>query len=100
MALFFLTLLNYFKMKRLFVLLVIGITFASCSDQDAYSAPMNDSVDNRDVPFRAHKTWFSTVTYNRLVDHTVKIVYADSAYRDGDTISIGNDDYILQERVK
>lgn len=89
-------------MKRLFVLLVMTIIFASCSDQDdvVYSGPMDDSVDNRDVPFRAHKTWFSTVTYDRLVDHTVKIVYADSAYRDGDTISMGNDDYILQERVK
>ena len=88
-------------MKRLFVLLVMTIIFASCSDQDVvYSGTMDDSVDNRDVPFRAHKTWFSTVTYDRLVDHTVKIVYADSAYRDGDTISIGNDDYILQERVK
>jgi hypothetical protein len=88
-------------MKRLFVLLVIGITFASCSDQDvAYSGPMNDSVDDRDVPFRAHKTWLSTVTYDRFVDHNVKIIYADSAYRDGDTISLGNDDYILLERVK
>ena len=88
-------------MKRLFVLLVIGITFASCSDQDVvYSGPTEDSVDNRDVPFRAHKTWFSTVTYNRLVDHNVKIIYADSAYRDGDTITVGNDEYILLERVK
>lgn len=90
-------------MKRLFVLSVMTIIFASCSDYSGNRKPkaaVDRVVDYRDVPFRAHKTWFSTVTYDRLVDHNVKIIYADSAYRDGDTITVGNDEYILLERVK
>ena len=93
-------------MKKLLTLLTLVLLLASCgSSYSGNRTPKSQIITTktavyRDVPFRAHKTWFSTVTYDRLVDPTVKIIYADSAYRDGDTISIGNDDYILQERVK
>ena len=85
---------------------MLVIVLASCSNYSGNRVPKSSGKDEvinvgyRDVPFRAHKTWFSTVTYDRIVDHNVQIVYADSAYRDGDTITVGSNDFIIQERVK
>lgn len=82
------------------------IALASCSS--SYSGnriPKSQQVKQaantyRDVPFRAHYTWLSSVTYDRIVSDNVEIIYADSAFRAGDTILVGAKDYILTERVK
>lgn len=92
-------------MKKLFIFLTLVIALASCSSYSGNRKPkqtvsVSSDTTYRDVPFRAHHTWFSSVTYNRLVDHNVEIIYADSAFRAGDTILVGTKDYILSERVK
>lgn len=94
-------------MKQLLIVLsLIGILTSCGSSYSGNRKPKTAGVipttnsGYRDVPFRAHYTWLSTVTYDRLVSDNVEIIYADSAFRAGDTILVGNKDYILSERVK
>lgn len=92
-------------MKKSFAFLALIIVFASCgSSYSGNRKPKSETTKRtdtyRDVPFRAHHTWVSSVTYNRLVDDNTEIIYADSAFRAGDTILVGQKDYILSERVK
>ena len=95
-------------MKKLLTLLTLVLLLASCgSSYSGNRKPKSQIVeasktnnDYRDVPFRAHYTWLSSVTYDRIVSDNVEIIYADSAFRAGDTILVGNKDYILTERVK
>jgi hypothetical protein len=97
-------------MKKLLLVIVSGIVLMSCggsksgkrlakNGDSTYIASLRDDED-RNVPFRAHATWISTATFDRIVDNKIEIVYTDSAFRAGDTVLVDTETYILQERVK
>jgi hypothetical protein len=77
-------------MKKISVILLLSVLFASCSDV----------IDDRLALYRAKETWFSTVTYNRVVDDEIKLIKIDSAYRVGDTMTMDYKHYIILEKVK
>lgn len=79
-----------------FILLAVSMLSTSCSSASGKRLP----VTERDVYFRAHHTWFSDVTFNRVVDNATQIIRADSAYRPGDTIMLNSREYILLEKVR
>lgn len=95
-------------MKKLTIALLVSIILVSCSSErsgDFKPVPITEEnldYNGRCVPFRAHETWFSTVTYDRIVDNNIQIIYVDSAFRAGDTVRLSEygDEFILQERVK
>lgn len=76
---------------------------ASCSSSSGKRKPraVAETTSYRDVPFRAHHTWISTVSFDRITSDHIEIIYADSAFRAGDTILVGGTkEYILQQRVQ
>lgn len=97
-------------MKKLNIALLAVLIFASCSSERSGNFKASETTvveenlnyNGRCVPFRAHETWFSTVTYDRIVDNNIQIIYVDSAFRGGDTVRLSEygDEFILQERVK
>lgn len=49
--------------------------------------------------FRAKEAFYSSTNGEYISFGPMKIIYADSAYRAGDTVRINLDDYVLYEKV-
>jgi hypothetical protein len=71
-----------------FTLFLLIVLLASCH------------IVDRTVPFRAQELFISSIDYKITTVYPVEIVYADSAYRAGDTAIIDNKTMHIIERVR
>ncbi len=74
---------------KLFLALMLVIVFSSCN-----------SEGSREVKFRAKGVWRSTTDYKWRENTGIYIIDADSSFIVGDTIGVGSDVYVLQQRLK